>query len=638
MCGIAGWIAPTRSSPEERLLGPMLSALAHRGPDGAGSVSYLAARGDYRVVLGHRRLAIIDPAGAHQPMCDDPAGLALTFNGEIYNFRELRSELEFHGYAFRRDSDTEVLLRAYQHWGPQCVHHLRGQFAFAVWDARNERLFLARDRFGEKPLYLHEANGALFFASEMKALLKLPHISREVDLASVWDYLAYRYVPGPRTLFEAIRKLPPATTALWHRGQLQEMRYWTPPDKFARGRTANLTSEETQEAFLGHLSEAVRLQMVSDVPFGAFLSGGLDSSVIVALMTRYCSKVKTFSVGFAGDKYNELEHAAQVAQEFGTDHHPMTVTHRDFIEYLPRLVACRDAPVSEPSDIAIYLVAREASRSVKMVLTGEGSDEVLGGYRKHAAECLAWMYWSVPQRLRRALLGPLVHELPFRYRDMKIAIASLNCEDWRERYIRWFGALDFAQRRRLSRLRVHEREMRDDLPPFDAHQDASPLRRILYFDQTSWLPDNLLERGDRMTMAASIEARVPFLDHKLVEFVSTLPDHWRVDELRRKRVLREAARSLLPRAILKRRKIGFRAPMDEWFAGGLRDYLYDHLRSADSLTRSYYNTAMLDRVLDEHTSGVQTHDKLLWTLLTLEIWHRQYRSPMLHQETLACAA
>ena len=638
MCGIAGWIAPSRHAPDERALQPMLNALAHRGPDGAGSCSFLAGRGEYRVALGHRRLAIIDPAGAHQPMCDEAAGLALTFNGEIYNFREIRTELEFHGFQFQRDSDTEVLLRAYQHWGPQCVHHLRGQFAFALWDAGAERLFLARDRFGEKPLYLYEANGGLYFASELKALLKLPNMPREVDLASVWDYLAYRYVPGPHTLFDGIRKLPPASAAIWHRGHLQELRYWTPPDKFPRSVVRNLPAQETLGAFLGHLSEAVQLQMVSDVPFGAYLSGGLDSSVIVALMTRYCSKVKTFSVGFAGDRYNELAHAARVAHEFGTDHYPMTVTHEEFMHYLPRLVACRDAPVSEPSDIAIYLLSKEAARTVKMVLTGEGADETLGGYRKHVAECLAWMYWSVPRRLRRTLLAPLVHELPLGYRDMKIAVASLNCEDWRERYVRWFGAMDFAERRTLSRLRVHEREIRDELPPYDAHPDTSALRRMLYFDQTSWLPDNLLERGDRMTMAASIEARVPFLDHKLVEFVATLPDHWRVDELRRKRVLREAARSILPREIRKRRKVGFRVPMDEWFAGGMREYLYDHLRSADSLTRSYYNTAVLDRVVDEHTRGVQTHDKLLWTLLTLEIWHRQYRSPAAQEERLACAA
>ena len=571
-------------------------------------------------------------------MCDAEAGLALTFNGEIYNFRELRSELELHGLRFQRDSDTEVLLRAYQHWGAQCVHHLRGQFAFAVWDAKTERLFLARDRFGEKPLYLHESGGGLYFASELKALLKLPNVSREIDLASVWDYLAYRYVPGPHTLFEGMRKLPPATAATWHHGRLHELRYWTPPDKYPRSAVRDLPAQKTVGAFLGQLSEAVQLQMVSDVPFGAYLSGGLDSSVVVALMTRYCSKVKTFSVGFAGDRYNELEHAALVAREFGTDHHAMTVTHQDFMHYLPQLVACRDAPVSEPSDVAIYMLSREAARTVKMVLTGEGADEILGGYRKYAAEGLAWMYWSVPRALRRALLTPLVQQLPLRYRNIKIALASLNCEDWRERYVRWFGATDFAERRSLMRLRVHEREIRDDLPPFDAHPATSALRRILYFDQTSWLPDNLLERGDRMTMAASIEARVPFLDHPLVEFVATLPDHWRAKGMRRKRVLREAAASLLPGVIRRRRKVGFRVPMDEWFASSLRDYLYDHLRSADSLTRSYYHSAVLDGILDEHTRGVQTHDKLLWTLLTLEIWHRQYRRPALQQERLACPA
>ena len=638
MCGIAGWIAPSRNAPDERSLTPMLNAIAHRGPDGSGSCSFVAAGGEYRVALGHRRLAIIDPVGAHQPMCDAQAGLALTFNGEIYNFRELRSELESNGFQFQRDSDTEVLLRAYQHWGVHCVHHLRGQFAFAVWDAANERLFLARDRFGEKPLYVHESNGGLYFASEMKALLKLPAVARDVDLASVWDYLAYRYVPGPHTLFARIRKLAPATAATWHNGRLQELRYWTPPDKYPRGVARGMPAKETVATFLGHLSDAVRLQMVSDVPFGAYLSGGIDSSMVVALMRRHCAKLKTFSVGFAGDRYNELEHAAVVAREFGTEHHPMTVTPEDFISHLPQLIAYRDAPVSEPSDIAIYLLSKEASRSVKMVLTGEGSDELLGGYRKHSAEGLGWMYWSMPRSLRQGLLTPLVQRLPFRYRNVKIALASLNCEDWRERYVRWFGAMNYAERRALVRLRVDERAARDHLPPFDAHPETSALRRILYFDQTSWLPDNLLERGDRMTMAASIEARVPFLDHKLAEFVATLPDHWRADGLRRKRVLREAARSVLPRSITERRKVGFRVPLDEWFRAHMRDYLCDHLRSADSLTRNYYNTAVLDRILDEHTRGIQTHDKLLWTLLNLEIWHRQYRSPAAQDERLACAA
>jgi asparagine synthase (glutamine-hydrolysing) len=516
------------------------------------------------------------------------------------------------------------------------VHRLRGQFAFAVWDAPAERLFLARDRFGEKPLYLCERGGALFFASEIKALLAAPLTPPQIDLEAVWDYLAYRYVPGPRTLFSGIRKLAPGASALWQAGRLQESRYWSPPDRLPLspgGRRGGAVRDE----FLARLREAVRLQMVSDVPFGAYLSGGLDSSVIVALMAECGGRVKTFSVGFAEDRYNELAHAAQVARRFGTEHHEIVVSHRDLVQYLPQLVAQRDAPVSEPSDIPVYLLSREAARSVKMVLTGEGSDEILGGYRKHAAECLAWMYWSVPRSLRRSLLGPLIHDLPGRFRDVKIAMESLNCEDWRERYVRWFGALDFRSRRALCRLRMPERDPHDDRPPFDAASGTSPLRRILYFDQTSWLPDNLLERGDRMTMAASVEARMPFLDHKLAEYVSSLPDEWRVDELRRKRVLREAARVLLPRDVLKRRKVGFRVPINEWFAGELRDYVAEHLQSPSSVTRSYYDGAALDRLIDEHVSGRQTHDKLIWTLLTLEVWQRQVAvTPA--RETLACAA
>jgi asparagine synthase (glutamine-hydrolysing) len=583
MCGIAGWVAPSRGRENELLdeavLARMLDTLRHRGPDGAGT--FAAAAGGYQVALGHRRLAIIDPQGSPQPMRDVAAGLTLTFNGEIYNFRELRDTLQKAGYRFARDSDTEVLLRAYQHWGTSVVDHLRGQFAFAIWDARKERLFLARDRFGEKPLYLYERGGALFFASEIKALLRVPGVRSEVDLGSVQDYLCYRYVPGPRTLFQGVRKLPPATSAVWRGGRLHETRYWTPPDKFRR-RNENDSPDSARE-FLERLDEAVKLQMVSDVPFGAFLSGGLDSSVIVALMSRHCSKIKTFSVGFPDDRYSELPYAAQIAKQFGTEHQELVVSHRDIMQKLPQLVAQRDAPVSEPSDIPIYMLACEASRSVKMVLTGEGGDEILGGYRKHTAESLGWWYRGLPASLRRGLVGPLARALPFRYRDLQIAVASLNIDDWRERYVRWFGALDLRERAELSLLRVGGADAGDDRPPFDAEPGNSALRRILYFDQTSWLPDNLLERCDRMTMAASIEARVPFLDYRLAEYVSALPDRMRVDGLRRKVVLREAAKTLIPPAIVKRPKVGFTVPVREWFAGEMRDYLLEHLRDRKSV-------------------------------------------------------
>jgi asparagine synthase (glutamine-hydrolysing) len=620
MCGIAGWITGPRNAPDESAVLPMLEALAHRGPDGAGACSFVNAGSGHRIVLGHRRLAIIDPNGSPQPMCDDAAGIGLTFNGEIFNFRELRAELEKRGYRFSRDSDTEVLLRAYQHWGTKVVQHLRGQFAFAIWDAREERLLLARDRFGEKPLYLCEAGGALYFASEIKALLKAPGIEPRVDLSAVWDCLAYRYVPGPRTLFRGIRKLPPATVAVWQLGRLRESRYWFPPD---RNRNPKPVERGALEGFTERLEEAVRVQMVSDVPFGAFLSGGLDSSTIVALMSRHSSRVKTFSVGFSDDRYSELPYAAQIAKHFGTQHQEIVVCHADLIQRLPKLVAYRDAPVSEPSDIPIYMLATEARKSVKMVLTGEGSDEILGGYPKHVMERFASGFHSVPGLT--SLLAPLAGALPFGFRRVKTAVAALNIEDWRSRYVRWFGALDMAARDRLSVLNLNGSHVIDGMPPFDAGPENSSLRRILYFDQTSWLPDNLLERGDRMTMAASIEARVPFLDHRLAEYVSTLPDNQRVRGLTTKWILRQAGRKLLPAKILKRPKVGFRVPVNEWFRGEMRDYLLEHLRGSGSLTRRYYNGPVLDRVLDDHIQGRHNQEKLLWTLLNIEIWHRQYQ-------------
>jgi asparagine synthase (glutamine-hydrolysing) len=599
----------------------MLQAIAHRGPDGQGTCSFVCAGTGHQVFLGHRRLAIIDPEGAHQPMCDADAGLALTFNGEIYNFRELREELSSLGYIFKRDSDTEVLLRAYQHWGSGVVRHLRGMFAFAIWDARNQRLFLARDRFGEKPLYIQEDTGGLYFASEIKALLRIPGVKASVNLQAVWDYLAYRYVPGPKTLFSGIRKLMPGTVAIWERGTLKEERYWSAPDRSARA--FQQPQPDAVENFLFRLDEAVKLQMVSDVPFGAFLSGGLDSSTIVALMSRHNSSVKTFSVGFGEGSYSELGYAAEVAKHFGTAHHEIVVTDRDLVERLPRLVAFRDAPVAEPSDIPIYMLSCEAARSVKMVLTGEGSDEILGGYPKHIVERFAQGYQVLPGYVRHRLIEPLAHALPYDFRRIKTAVTNLNIEDWRERYVRWFGALNRSERDRLSVLRLNGTPV-GDAPPFDADPQSSPLRRILYYDQTSWLPDNLLERGDRMTMAASIEARVPFLDHELAAFASSLPDHYRVRGMRSKWILREAGKQLLPERILTRQKVGFRVPVNRWFRGEIRDYLLDHLQGGSSMTRAYFDPKALDHVLAEHLDGRQNHEKLLWALLNLEIWHRQY--------------
>jgi asparagine synthase (glutamine-hydrolysing) len=640
MCGIAGAITHPRSGVTRETLTRMLDSIAHRGPDGHGAEEFHAPSG-HRVLLGHRRLAIIDPVGSPQPMCDREARLALTFNGEIYNFRALRERLEARGARFRTGGDTEVVLRAYQYWGEKCVEELRGMFAFAIWDGKDRKLFMARDRFGEKPLFLREDASGLYFASEIKALLQLPQEKPRVDESAVWDYLAFRYVPGPKTLLQGIRKLAPGTCATWHDGKLTERRYWSAPDKApppgpsVEGDPRSPKREgETIEAFLAQLDESVKLQMVSDVPFGAFLSGGLDSSTIVALMTRHNAKVKTFSVGFGGPEsaYSELGYAGVVARHFATDHHELVVNPDDLIEHLPKLVGFRDAPVTEPSDIPIYMLSKEASKSVKMVLTGEGSDEILGGYPKHVYERFAHGYQMlVPGYVRHKLIQPLTQSLPYGFRRAKTAVTNLNIEDWPERYARWFGACSNAERETLTTLRVngHARKWgpglrRDDSPPFDSDPKSSTLRRILYADQTSWLPDNLLERGDRMTMAASIESRVPFLDHELAGFVSALPDNYRVKGLKTKWILRQAGRSLIPDAILDRPKVGFRVPVNKWFQGPMRGYLREHLQASDSRTRHYFDPQVLDGVIGDHIDGKQNHEKLLWALLNLEIWHRQY--------------
>jgi asparagine synthase (glutamine-hydrolysing) len=627
MCGIAGAIVSGRGPRggfDRGTAERMLELLAHRGPDGHG-IAELPGPDGARVFLGHRRLAIIDPEGAAQPMRDAEADLTLTFNGEIYNFRALRAELEALGHRFVRDSDTEVLLHAYRQWGEDAVERLRGMFAFALWDARQAKLFMARDRFGEKPLFLREDAAGFYFASEIKALLAVPGERPPVDVSAVWDYLAFRYVPGPKTLVTGIRKLAPGTCATWRAGRLTERRYWTAPDHAPL--EESVPEGDVAASFLERLDEAVSLQMVSDVPFGAFLSGGLDSSTIVALMTRHNPKVKTFSVGFGGSEsgYSELGYAGVVARHFATDHHELVVNPDDLVDHLPKLVAFRDAPVTEPSDVPIYMLAREAAKSVKMVLTGEGSDELLGGYPKHVFERFAGAYQAViPGSIRHNLIQPLAQSLPYGFRRAKTAITNLNIESWPERYARWFGACSSAERESLAKLRVNGHAFGGFVPPFDGDPRASRLRRILYADQTSWLPDNLLERGDRMTMAASIESRVPFLDHELAAFVSKLPDRCRVNGFTTKWVLRRAATSLIPKAILERPKVGFRVPVNRWFQGPMREFMQDHLRGPQSRTRAYYDPNVLDRTLEEHVRGRQNHEKLIWALLNLEIWHRQY--------------
>lgn len=622
MCGIAGFSGSLINKIDASVaLRNMSAAIHHRGPDDDGFLETVTRDNRFQIGLAHRRLSIIDLSTGHQPIGNEDGSVQIIFNGEIYNFHALRDELIACGHRFVTASDTETIVHAYEQWGERCVEYFRGMFAFAIWDARNERLFLARDRFGKKPLFLCEINGVLLFASEIKSLLAFPGVNVTVDSTSVWDYLMYRYVPGPGTLFRGIRKLMPGCYAVWENGVLIERRYYQPPDRSVF--TGTSLPGDPVGAFLEKLDEAVSIRMISDVPFGAFLSGGIDSSAIVGLMSQHSSQpVKTFSVGFAESSYSELGYAKTIADQFKTEHHELVVSQDHLMEFLPALVRYRDAPVAEPSDIPIYLLAREARRTVKMVLTGEGSDEFLGGYPKHVYERYAAPYQLIPGFIRHGILEPLIQALPYRFRRAKTAIVNLGLENFEERMPRWFGALSENERKELVAL--SNPGVRASGAQFDSSPANSALRRILYFDQTSWLPDNLLERGDRMTMAASLEARMPFMDHELAAFVSDLPDNYRIRNRQTKWILREAMKRVLPAAILERPKVGFRVPVNEWFQGSMRDYLYEHLTSSDSFTKPYYRPEMLEKVLEDHVTGRQNHEKLLWSMLNLEIWHRQY--------------
>lgn len=623
MCGIAGWIGRKVENPKDRAIG-MSRALRHRGPDAEGIEFLDLNAGAEQLALVHRRLAIIDlNADANQPMQTEDGRLRIVFNGEIYNYIELRRELISLGHRFRTQSDTEVLLRAYDQWHLAMFDRLSGMFAFALWDTKRRELILGRDPFGKKPLYLMQGEKLLSFASEISALLSWQPDELQLDLEAVRDYLYWRYVPGPHTLFKRIRKLNPGSYAVWSQGKLTETRYYTPPDQ--TDLIQDIDTETARRRFLERLDHSVEIRMRSDAPFGAFLSGGLDSSAIVALMTKHSEKpIRTFSVGFRESPLSELPFARRVADHFKTDHCELIIEADHLMDHLPGLVGHLAAPVSQSSDIPIYLMSVRASQDVKMVLTGEGADEILGGYPKHRAEALARIYRSlVPASLHNRLLSPLIRAMPGASAKFDTFARSAGERDFTERMISWFGAMTARERDGLFSARAERRDERNDFP-FSSSATESPLRRVLFFDQTSWLPDNLLERGDRMMMAGSIEGRMPFLDRDLVAFVSSLPDRYRVGR-HSKQILRDSIAPMLPDEILSRRKIGFKVPVAEWFRRSMKSYVHDHLCSSQSIVRSYLSPKHLDRIVSEHENRTADHEKLIWALLNLEIFHRQFK-------------
>jgi asparagine synthase (glutamine-hydrolysing) len=556
-------------------------------------------------------------------MADASGRYTIIYNGEVYNYVELREELKAAGAIFKTASDTEVVLQSYIVWGEKGLSKLRGMFAFAIHDKVNDSLFLARDRYGKKPLFIYENNDGLFFASEIKGILTVPGIARNLDFNSVQDYMLLRYVPSPNTFFKGISKLPAGSFAHYTNGKLHTTSYYRLADAWIK--PATVQPKDPRATFANALEEAVRVRMVADVPFGVFLSGGLDSSVVAALMGRHMSSpVRSFSIGFDDPRYSEAPYAERVSKHLGTEHQVVKVSADEVLDALPRAIELSDAPVAEPGSIMVYLLSRAARPSVKMVLTGEGADEMLGGYPKHYFERFASTYQVlVPEFLHNAVVRPLASILPFNARRIKTLVETLGLRNDHERLIRWFGALTYDQRDKLFSRQEALRDL--DQTPFATEPGQSALRRALYFDQSMMLPDNLLERGDRMTMGGSIEARMPFMDHILAETVAGLPDSMRISGTHQKYCLRKLAETILPKEIAWRQKLGFSTPMRSWMQTRLAGPLQDLLLDQQSISASFLDRRKVEKALSDHRNGRVDNEKLLWMLMNLEMFLRQYK-------------
>ncbi|MBA2390848.1 MAG: asparagine synthase (glutamine-hydrolyzing) [Geodermatophilaceae bacterium] len=608
MCGIAGEMRFDGQPVTAERMAAMTSQLQHRGPDGEGH--WLGATAGF----GHSRLAIIDVAGSAQPMASRDGRYVVTFNGEIFNYRSLRRELD---YPFATDGDTEVLLALFDSAGPAGVQRLRGQFAYAIYDTFTGELHLFRDRLGILPLYYTVDDDRLLFASEIKALLAVvPNAAVDVD--SLHDYLGRRSVLAPYTLFDGIRKLLPGHRLLVRPGGAVEVhQYWSVPNESV---TTPIEPGEAIDRVEEALTESVRDALVADVPVGAYLSGGLDSSLIVALATSVNSgaQMRTYSAGFSDPRFDELPWARRVSQLLHTEHHEVTIGPSEFIDLWRPLTWHRDAPMSEPADVAVHKLAVLAGQDVKVVLSGEGSDELFAGYPKYRMATTADVVGMLPSRIRGPVLTRLDRALPAALGRLTIPVRAMAATSREQRLRTWFAPFTDTERQAL--LGPPRRHAEEWFGP--GRGDA--VRRMLYADTQGWLPDNLLERGDRMSMSASVELRPPFLDARVVELAFGLPSAVKLRRGTTKWVVKEVARRHLPTEIVDRRKVGFAVPLDAWFRDGLRDMAWDMLTSTNSYVGEIMAKSAIQDLLSSHDSGRRNEHIRLWTLLGLEVWHELF--------------
>jgi asparagine synthase (glutamine-hydrolysing) len=606
----------------------MRDVIAHRGPDEAG------IHCDAYAILGHRRLSIVDLSGGQQPLSNEDGSVWIVFNGEIYNHAAIRQELESYGHVYRTKCDTETIVHAYEQWGEACVQRFRGMFAFAIWDAPKRRLLLVRDRLGIKPLYWTCVNGSLLFGSEIKAILASDLVDASANHARLPELLSTRYISDHETLFSGVYKLLPAHWLMFERGRVRTGCYWDVPTRYEPPRAA-MNEREVVLRFRELLEESVRLRLMADVPLGMFLSGGVDSSAIAALMSSLLDRpLQTFSVAFKEHAFNELPYARQVADSIRADSHEVVIDDNDFFGALPRLVWHEDEPIAHPSSVPLYFVSELARRHVTVVLTGEGSDELLAGYGKYPRVLWNWRAGTVYGRLlsaelRQTIRSIVLASLPNRL--ARLARRSFLAMDRSPEAMCFdnFAAVRLADQQSLLAPALRSRATPSAAyGPSRAYFDrpggaSSMLDRLLYTDIKTYLVE-LLMKQDQMSMAASIESRVPFLDHKLVEFAAALPDNWKLSGLTTKRVLRESMRGLIPAAVLDRPKMGFPVPFGDWVRGRWGQVARDVLLDRQSCERGLIDPIAVERLLSDHTSGHTDGGDAIWSLLNLELWHRTF--------------
>ncbi|HOB74533.1 MAG TPA: asparagine synthase (glutamine-hydrolyzing) [Phycisphaerae bacterium] len=617
MCGICGLSFESPDGALDRkVIEIMTAAMSHRGPDGQGF--YV----DTHTGLGHRRLSIIDVEGGAQPMYNEDRSLVIVFNGEIYNYRELTPGLVSRGHRFATNCDTEVILHLYEEMGPRCVEQLNGMFAFAIWDTQARRLFLARDRLGEKPLYYHVGNGRLAFASELKALLKAPDIEPEVSLEALDDYLAYGYVPDEGCIIQGVSKLPPGCTLTWEDGQARLNRYWD----VAFQSYEDLDEQEWMDELEQRLRDSIRIRLRSDVPLGVFLSGGVDSSGVVALASQEAGRpIKTFSVGFEEADYSEIEYARRVAERYKTEHQEIIVRDHD-IAILPELAYALDEPFADPSALPTYHVCREARRFVTVCLSGDGGDEVFAGYTRYA-QALRYQRMDRFTRLGARQLcglvaGVMPRHLPGSGFMGRVAVEGAP---------RWFAQNHkFHARDRRELFRPEVRACVRETPwLFERFFDGGKgelLSRLQHADQKTYLPDDILVKVDRMSMKNSLELRVPFLDHTVVEFANRAPGRYKLRHGTGKYLLKKMLADYLPEDLLHRPKQGFGIPIRNWFRGTLNGFVREMLTGRDVRLAAWLEPAAVERVLKDHERGGRDLSERVWTLLMLELWCRTFKA------------